>query len=86
MGRQLRTCLDQVISDLTKHVQDVQDSQKYYHDKQTRHRNSAMGYRILLHNYPTLSHYVAIAIGYIMICTYFEVINEYNSMCMIHQQ
>ena len=35
MGRQLRTRLDQVIPDLTKHVQDVQDSQKHYHDKHT---------------------------------------------------
>ena len=35
--------LDQVIPDLTKHVQDVQDSQKHYHDKHTRCRNFALG-------------------------------------------
>ena len=35
MGRQLRAHLDQVIPDLTKHVQAVQDSQKLYHDKHT---------------------------------------------------
>ena len=46
-----RTCLDQVIPDLTKHVQDVQDSQKHYHDKHTRCHNFALGDRVLVRNY-----------------------------------
>ena len=32
MGRQLRTCLDQIIPDLAKRVQDAQLAQKRYHD------------------------------------------------------
>ena len=51
MGRQLRTRLDQVIPDLTMHVQDVQDSQKHYHDKHTRCQNFSLGDRVLVHNY-----------------------------------
>ena len=51
MGRQLRSCLDQVIPDQTKHVHDVQDSQKHYHDKHIRWHNFALGDRLLVHNY-----------------------------------
>lgn len=51
MRRQLRICLDQVIPDLAKHVQDVQDSQKHYHDKYTRYRNFAPGDHVLVRNY-----------------------------------
>ena len=47
MGRQLRSRLDQVIPDLTKHVQDVQVSQKHYHDKHTRCRKFALGDSVL---------------------------------------
>ena len=51
MGRQLRTRLDQVIPDQTKHVQDVQVSQKHYQDKHARWHNIALGDRLLVHNY-----------------------------------
>ena len=51
MGRQLRTRLDQVIPDLTKHVQDAQYTQKYYHDEHTRSCNFSPGDRVLARNY-----------------------------------
>ena len=52
MGRQLRTCLDQVIPDLAKHVQ---DSEKCYHDKHTRYLNFAPGDQVLVRNYASSS-------------------------------
>ena len=36
MDRQLRTCLDLVIPDLTKHAQDAQNIQKNYHDQHAK--------------------------------------------------
>ena len=50
MGRQLRTCLDQVIPDLAKHVQDAQLAQKQYHDEHTKHCNFSLGQRVLVRN------------------------------------
>ena len=59
MGRQLRTCLDQVIQDLTKHVQDAQDPQKCYHDKHTRCRNFfELGDKVLVGNYTGSLHWL----------------------------
>ena len=51
MGRQLRTCLDQVIPDLAKHVQDAQLTQKQYHDEHTKDRIFSPGQRVLVRNY-----------------------------------
>ena len=51
MGRQLRTCLDQVIPDLAKHVQDAQLTQKQHHDEHTKDCNFSPGQRVLVHNY-----------------------------------
>ena len=36
MDRQLRTRLDFVIPDLSKHVQDAQSNQKHYHDQHAK--------------------------------------------------
>ena len=47
----METHLDQAIPDLSKHVQDVQDSQKHYHDKHTRCHKFALGDRVLVGNY-----------------------------------
>ena len=58
MGRQIRTRLDQVIPDLTKHIQHVQDSQKHYHDKHTQCRNFALGDRVLVRNYAGSPHWL----------------------------
>ena len=43
MGRQLRTRLDLVTPDLTKHVQDAQSNQKNFHDQHARCRNFVAG-------------------------------------------
>ena len=54
MGRQLRTCLDQIIPDFAKHVQD----EKYYHDKHTRYCNFAPGNHVLVRNYTGSSRWL----------------------------
>ena len=51
IGRQLRTRLVQIIPDLSKHVQVVQDSQKRYHVKHIRCRNFTLGDRVLMCNW-----------------------------------
>ena len=51
MGRQLRTRLDFVIPDLSKHVQDAQSNQKHYHDQHAKSRSFVAGDRVLVRNY-----------------------------------
>ena len=51
MGRQLRTRLDLVIPDLSKHVQDAQSNQKHYHDQHAKCRSFVAGDRVLVRNY-----------------------------------
>ena len=51
MGRLLRTRLDLVIPNLSKHVQDAQTIQKYHHDQHAKHRCFVAGDRVLIRNY-----------------------------------
>ena len=51
MGRQLRTRLNLVIPDLTKHVQDAQNIQKNYHDQHAKDRDLTPGDRVLICKY-----------------------------------
>ena len=51
MGRQLRTRLDFVIPNLSKHVQDAQTIQKYHHDQHAKNRSFIAGDRVLVRNY-----------------------------------
>ena len=51
VGRQLRTQLDFVIPNLSKHVQDAQTIQKCHHDQHAKNRSFVAGDRVLVCNY-----------------------------------
>ncbi|XP_065902359.1 uncharacterized protein [Dysidea avara] len=51
MGRQLKTCLDLVLPDIAKHVEQVQMSQKQYYDGHSKARSFQHGDKVLVRNY-----------------------------------